>query len=63
MKTNGFGLSEGRIWQFLTVKLFKGSTRSTSVVGSFLNPMNWPLSFNMKYRGRQFRICSPESCK
>jgi hypothetical protein len=48
MKTNGFGRSDGKIWQFLTVKLFSGSTRSTSDVGSFLKPINWPLSLRMK---------------
>ena len=48
MNTKGFGRSEGRIWQFLTVKLFSGSTMSLSDVGSFLKPMNWPLSFRMK---------------
>ena len=27
-------------------------------LGLFRKPMNWPLSFKMKYRGRQVRMCS-----
>ena len=45
------------------MKLFRGSAKSWSVVGSFLKPLNWPLSLRIKYRGRQVLICSPKKRK
>ena len=42
----------------LTVKLLVGSLNSESS-GLTLNPRNTPLSQSMKYRGRQFLMCSP----
>ena len=60
LKVNFLGLSVRMISQFLTVKLLRILFRFASVLGSFLYPMNSPLSFSMKYLGLQSFKCSAE---
>ena len=58
LKVNFLGLSVRMISQFLTVKLLRMLFRFASVLGSFLYPMNSPLSLRMKYLGLQSFKCS-----